>query len=415
MGKFTGIFACLMIGGYVLLFIAGLISQEAVTDSMQLSASQLKEEGYAPVLLIRSDGSYQLDNFSETRMLLSSLYMNTRETPKSVLINPTYEGEHDPIATINAVAETGNFPSADTYFTHAIMGFRSVIRVLLAFLNLRQIRRLLMWLVLLLFTANVLSIRRHSSILMSFLFAAAFLSINPIMVMSSLQYACCFILALTAMLLMPYIGKWKISEPMVFFIIGGVTQYFDLYTVPIITFGLPIIIRLLIKQREGELLTFRADLVFVCKCLGAWLTAYVGMWLCNLWVTTLFTDFNAWKDGIAVLGESIGIPGHVHPLSALAGAFKYLVTIECALCLIGFIIAWPFMMDTRARRKVGYRQGRIFLLIALLPVAWLAISSHSVLHEGYYQYRVLIVTIFSGLCFYAKPTQYLEKNMRKPI
>ena len=416
-GLYLKIILWLLIGGYAALYLAGLIPQAAVNKSVQLSASQLEEEGYAPVLLIRSDESYKLDNFTETRILLESLYMDTRTKPQAIFINPTYEGGGKPIEAINAVADSGAFPEPDSYFVQKHMGFRAVIRPLLSLMNLRQIRRLIMWGVLLLFVANAINIRERCGTLIALLFTASFLSINPIAVMSSMQYACCFLLAFAAMLLLPrVIRRQRLTEPMAFFIIGALTQYFDIYTTPLITFGMPFLISLLVKQQDGDLLTFQADIFFLVKCLGAWLSAYVFMWVANIAVVEIATDFPAWRLAIADLAECVGVGNKdAQPLLALSAGITNLITIECTLCLIGFIIAWPFMMDTRKKRATGYRQGRIFLIVALLPLIWCMVGANSMLKNAYYQYRMLIVTIFAALCFYAKPTQYLEKNMQKPL
>ncbi len=414
-GMYIKIVLWLIIGGYGLLYLVGLIPQQAVADSVQLSASQLVEEGYNPVVLVRSDESYRLDNFTETRILLESMYLNSRTNPKSVFLCPTYDGGNDPIKAIHNVSELGGFPDPDTYFPHMIMGFRALIRPLLAFMNLRQIRRLLMWAVVLLFTANVVNIKKRSGTLIAFLFAAAFLSVNPILVMSSIQYSCCFLIAFSVMLLTPYIHRFKLTEPMLFFLVGGLTQYFDIYTTPLITFGLPMLWMLLIKQQDGDLQSFHDDVMCVVKCFSAWLGAYVLMWLANMGLVALFTDFAVWPLAMEALGTALGIGvARVNILDALSAIFTNLVTIECALCLVGFIIAWPFMMDTRAKRATGYRQGRIFLLVALLPVLWCVISANSTYFNAYYQYRTLMVSIFGVLCFYAKPTQYMEKNMQNP-
>lgn len=414
-GKFIKIALWLILGGYGLLYLAGLIPQQAVADSVELSASQLAEEGYNPVVLIRSDESYRLDNFTETRILLESLYLDTRTSPQAVYFCPTYDGGGDPIAAINNVSKLGGFPEPDTNFPHMLMGFRAPVRLLLTFMNLRQIRRLLMWGVLLLFTANVLNIKKRSGTLIALLFTAAFLSVNPLIVMSSMQYACCFFIAFTAMLLMPRLEKWKLTEPMFFFLIGGLTQYFDTYTTPLVTFGLPMLWMLLVKQQSGQLQSFGEDLLCVAKCFGAWLGAYAMMWLVNIGVVALASDYDVWHIAWRAFGAGTGFgTRRADALLALSAGLTNLVTIECALCLVGFIVAWPFMMDTRAKRKTGYRQGRIFLIVALLPVLWCIVAPNTLLENSYYQYRMLIVTIFGLLCFYAKPTQYMEKNMLNP-
>lgn len=400
--------------GYVLLLAAGLISQSAVSNSVTLSSCQLSLEGEHPVLLVGSDSSYRLNNPAEARILLKTLYMDTLKDASSVLLCPSFEASGDPLKAMETLAGSAVFPAADSGSPASFMGFRATLRLLLCFMNLRQLRRLLMWLILLLFAATVMSIRKHSSPLMSLLFTAAFLSINPIAVMSSMQYATCFIIAFVSMLIMPRIGKMKISETMCFFVIGGITQFFDYYSFPILTFVLPLYMRLLVRQKEGELQRFRDDAIYTGKCFAGWFAGYVLLWIGNIAVTALFYDANVWTDALNTLAF-LFVPSDAGMLRPLLGALRNLTTIECAICIVGFLLAWPFLMDTRARRRIGYRQGRIFLLVSLLPIVWLLLTSNSVAENGYYEYRALIGTIFGALCFYAKPTHLLEKNIKKAL
>ena len=404
----------MLVCGYVLLLAAGLISQSAVSKSVALSSEQLSLEGGHPVLLVGSDSSYKLNNAAEARILLKSLYMDTLRDAPSVLLCPSFDASGDPLGAMEALSASGAFPGADSSSPSSFMGFRATIRLLLCFMNLRQIRRFLMWIILLLFAAVVMSIRRHSSPLMSLLFTAAFLSVNPIVIMSSMQYATCFIIAFAAMLFMPHIGRWWLSEPLCFFVIGGITLYFDYYSFPILTFVLPLYMRLLVRQREGELHRFRDDIEYASKCFAAWLSGYALLWLADIAVTALFCNAGVWANAAETLRSvfSVSDAGILRPF---LDALRNLTTIECAICIVGFLLAWPFLMDTRARRRIGYRQGRIFLIVALLPVVWLLLTSNSVAEHGYYEYRALTGTIFGALCFYAKPTHLLEKNIRKTL
>lgn len=396
--------------GCTFLLLTGLISQDAVFSNIQLSAGQLQQEGYNTELLVRNDETYQLDNFTEARILMMSLYMNARHSPATVLICPTYEGDDVPIEALLDIADTGVQTPADTYFPAEVNGIRGVIRLLLAVMNLRQIRRLVMWVVLLLVVANVITLRRQFSSLIAILFAVSFLCMNPVVVMSSIQYSACFIIAMVAMLCMPYVGRWKKYTPcFVFFLIGGLTQFFDVYTYPIITFGLPMLVLLMTCQRDGSYLRFLDSLKFVGRCLGTWLIAYGAVWLAKVGLTNLLTDFDAWGAGMGMLAGELTIASLAAPFQAVYATVRNVVTIESAVCLILLMVAWSFFLDLRPQRKAGWQQAWIYLVVAALPLITIMGKADHTLTHAYYEYRSLVVMLFGLCCFYCKPTKYLEK------
>ncbi len=409
-GRYAAIFLTVLLCGYALLLIAGLIPQSSVMKNIQLSAGQLSAEGYGTQLLVRNDETYQLDNFTETRILLSSLYMDVQRTPQSVLINPTYEGDDVPIEAIQDVAEDGEAPQADTYFAEKVIGLRGVVRILLSVMNIRQIRRLIMWCMTLLMMANALMLRRQFSALMSGLFVVSILCVNPVVIMSSIQYSCCFLIAMTAMLIMPYADRFrKYTAGMLFFIIGAVTQFLDYNTVPLITFGLPMLTLLLAKQRDGKYLRFGESLAFTGKCFLNWFLAYALLWIAKLGITELLTDFSVFSTAVDSLLHAITPRTFAEPFRAVWAGMRNVITIESAVSALGLLILWPFFLDLRPQRKLGWQQSGIYLVIAALPILWTMVASRAMLANAYYQYRVMVVCIFGACCFYAKPTHYLVK------
>ena len=342
--------------------------------------------------------------------MLSSLYMDTQRMPASVLVNPTYEGEDVPIEAIQAVAEDGAAPEADTYFASSVMGFRGIVRILLSVMNIRQIRRLIMWCVILLLAANALMLRRQFSALLAGLFVVSILCVNPVVVMSSIQYSCCFLIAMTAMLFMPYVDRFKkYTAGMLFFILGAVTQFLDYDTVPVITFGLPMLVLLLVKQRDGKYLGFGESLAFTGKCFGNWLLAYALLWLVKLGMTELFTGFFAFPEAFNKLLHAVTPRTFIEPFRAAWACVRNVITIESAVSALGMVVLWPFLLDLRPQRKLGWQQSWIYLVLAAVPLLWAMIGSRAMLQNAYYQYRMMAMCIFGACCFYAKPTHYLAK------
>lgn len=413
-GRYAAIFFTILLCGYALLYLAGLIPQASVLKNVQLSAGQLSAEGYGTQLLVRNDETYQLDNYTETRILLSSLYMDTQKTPQAVLINPTYEGDNVPIEAIEAVAEEGKTIPADTYHAEKVMGFRAIVRILLSMMNIRQIRRLIMWCVILLIALNALTLRRQFSALIAVLFTVSILCVNPVVIMSSIQYSCCFLIALCATLVMPYADRLKkLTAGMLFFILGAVTQFLDYYTVPVITFALPMLVLMLTKQRDGKYLRFSEAVGFSAKCFANWLGAYALVWLTKLAMTDLFTDFSAFPAAFDGLLHAVTPRAFGEPFRAAWACIRNTVTIESAVCVLVFVVLWPFLLDLRPARSQGFRESGIYLVLAAVPLLWAMATCRAVLGNAYYQYRLMAACIFGVCCFYAKPTHSLEK-FREP-
>ena len=201
-------------------------------------------------------------------------------------------------------------------------------------------------------------------------------------------------------------------SPLLFFIIGGLTQFFDYYTVPLLTFGLPMLVLMMLEQRDGRCLAFRDSVLFAGKCFGTWTLCYVLMWAGKQLLTGCLTDLNAWQIGLNWIG-SIVSADFTGRFVAVGSAVLNLISIESALCVIVFLVFWPFLMDLRPQRKAGWEQSRIYLIIAVLPLIWSFIAAGSLLENTYYEYRVLCVTLMAVGCFYAKPTHYLAKYMPK--
>ncbi len=411
-GKYIGWFLTLFLGGFVLLLLTGLCRPHAWANNLQLSASQFQTEGYRSDFLIQRDETYQLDNYTEAEILLESIYMDVSSDPGSILTNPIHEGNHELIEIMEEIADQEELLPLDAHHPEVIMGFRAPVRLLLGVMNIRQIRRLIMWVVMILFAANMIMLRREFSSLVSLLFAFSFLSVNPIAVMSSIQYSCCFILAFLGMLGVAYLRKVPMKAPLLFFIIGGLTQYFDYYTVPLLTFGLPMLVLLMIEQREGRSLSFLEALAFTGKCFGSWFLCYVLMWIGKQALTDSMTHLNAWQIGFKWLG-SIVSADFAGRFVAVGSALLNLISIESAICTIAFLIFWPFLLDLRPQRKAGWQQSRIYLMIAILPLIWSFITAGSMLKNTYYEYRVFCMMLMAIGCFYAKPTHYVAKYMPK--
>ena len=85
--------------------------------------------------------------------------------------------------------------------------------------------------------------------------------------------------------------------------VGMITMYFDFYTVPLITFGLPMIyLCLMFLEREKPI-----RIKWVLKRFAAWMAGYGLMWIAKLTLTSALTPVNALVQGFGAFAERVGI------------------------------------------------------------------------------------------------------------
>jgi hypothetical protein len=384
-------------------FLSGLMPQERIRANLLASMEQLKSEGLDPGILYQGHPRSKLDNLSENYILTYSYYMDTRTDPGSILTNPGRQIQ-DPYDELFLQTENllANRLASDTNYVRYWLGFRIYVRPMLALMNYMDARQCIMWgFVLLMGAVTVLLYRQTRSVLLALAFPAALCQLNPIVIMSCFQYSACFYLAMIAMLLTPLIRGKRFTPPMFFLAIGMLTQIFDFFTAPLLTFGLPMCMLLL--NRDGERLDAAARWRLMLLCLLGWFGGYAGAWMMKLLATTLLTPINAIEDGFTRLGYWM-LPGQgttdlLLPFKAVYwNALNLLDVVSLAaegLILLLYILC---VLRKRPARNV-FPLSAVYLAIALLPLLWFMVAARPSYEQFYFQYRSLGVSLFAGLVF----------------
>lgn len=123
------------------------------------------------------------------------------------------------------------------------MGDIPILRFLLIFMNYTGIRFLNIFVIFSLFLLVIIQIAKQVTTAYAILFSFALMTIHFWIFPLSLQYSPVYIISMVAILALMYLDTWKKLSPnlllITFFVIGSITNYFDLLTAPLITFALP--------------------------------------------------------------------------------------------------------------------------------------------------------------------------------
>ncbi len=416
------IFITLVTTGTLLLVAARELPEERIEYNFIDSTEQFKIEQFYGRVVNASKARYQLDNCSEILILYQSVYLNKYEPLSSVYANGTFYEQTD--ANMNCYLELytdaikEHKPSNMNYVRYW-QGFRAPVRMLLTFFNYTEIRELIMWVFILLFGSVLLVLYRQTgSFWPPLIFALCIALSNPIVLFSSLQYSCCYLLAFIGMLGLPIIIKKPKLTGYYFFVLGALTQYFDFYTTPLITCGLPLL-GLMICLAYKEDTTVCSLIKLVVRCILLWLAAYVMMWIAKLILASLFTETNGLENGINSFLFRIGVDKredlmqYYSPIGALKACLISMLDLKVwiGLAVVWFVTLAIIIITAHDRKRFG--RALVFLALSVLPVAWIFVSAQPSYIHSFFQHRVLCVSILS--VFFSLLVLYKDTRGEKRI
>ena len=385
----------------VLLIVAAMMPSGLVHINVCHSASMLNGEG-TYIRFADYDASSQLDNWSESLILMESDLMR-KDDMRTIFTNPlkSYSGNSTPTEVLYRYTQ-GETPEGTTSYNRYWMGFRGILRPLLSLLDLAQIRFYLAIAFFVMFAALIVSITKQVGSAAAMMFALSMIMVRPYVVGISLQFSCCFFIAFLAMMLAPWISEHEKYEGLFFMEIGMLTMYFDFYTTPIVTFGMPAIyIYLLYTKKRKEYSIWR-----VLKNASIWMGSYLAMWISKLLLTELFTSESAFKPAFAKAMLWLGAGSYrsenyeYSPVLSLKTVLNAVACDKISKMMLAFVFV-ALVVTVAIEMRRAHLESRVVRMhlplwvIALLPIIWFAIAAEPTAVHFWFQYRSVAVIIWA--------------------
>lgn len=409
---------------YLFLYLAGLIPQAAIKENFQSSAAQIESEGVFPHVFNNDAFNSRLDNFTEAIIIMGSYYMDTAARPDSVVTNPYVRLGIDEMTTV----ANDESIKPDSFYIKYWMGFRSIIRPLLAVFSYGEIRTLITFMFYMMLLITTVVIATHSSILIGISFLLSIFSLNPTLIANSIQFSSCFFISFIFMIAIPALKKKGITYYALFFAICGIlTQYFDFYTAPLLTLGLPLCFLLYLYQTDvTQVQEKKSALKIILLASISWFLGYGAMWLIKLRLISVFMPYNGFQVGFESFIWRVGVikdenfMESYNALLANAKAFAALVSTTTLGIIIATIIAIStiFFIIKLAQKKLLKRWMQSswpFFLVALFPLIWFSIAAQPTSIHYWFQYRPLGITVFCILVIYANAISIIWPSMNRRL
>ena len=291
--KLFGVFLIMIVLFFSLTVLTYLLPKDKIKHNAAFAVTNFNAEKasyakYSPFFEV--DGalhdSVKLDNYTDTLILgvaVANIDENLNIFEKAIY-NFKYkeasvgaEKRYEQIFTENR--------KADAEYIRYWFGNLTVIKPLLVFLSYQSIRYLNMLLIFTLLFFAVYLIAKKINIKYALAYFISMLLCQIFIIPMSLQFTPVFLITLISSIVILLLYKKKYFNkllPYMFLLIGGLTAFFDLLTVPLLTFGFPMILVMLLRNKY-EKCTFKENLLLLIKLGAIWCVSY-GMTYLAKWI-----------------------------------------------------------------------------------------------------------------------------------
>ena len=332
---------------------------------------------------------YYMDNFTDALIVNQACRGGSDSLLTNMLLVPRADGGGEQCNSLLRLTQ-GDTTLRTFHYGRYWHGSTFLMRFLLLMADYTSLRIFFYILSSLLLVWLVVALFRRCGLAVASLFVLALTLVNVFIMQFSIQLLPVLALALIGSLVVLNHVKNPVQLYRLLFVLGSLTAFFDLLTCPILTWGVPLSVYLIMQQRHplpAPLL--RRVREWVAASL-LWVVSYGATWVSKWGIATLLTGENVVRDGASQLSVRAGAYIDYSRLDALTRNLDLIPWPYVCICLtiLVALAAWRF-------NRRGIPTALLCLLTALPPLAWyLVVADHSYLHY-WFTYRSLAVSLLA--------------------
>ena len=385
--------------GTMLLYGAFLLPVDKIDKHVAISSQIIYKEQTYPEL--SKHFSSKLDNWTDSIMLLEAANDAESSTMERAMASFRYRiGTATPTETIIRHYIGGEDFDEIRAYPRYWHGYLIFLKPILLFFTLHQIRIINGVIQALLFFCTCLLMIKRNQDFYLIPWMLGYFMLMPIVLAKSLQYSSCYYIYMFGTLALLIIPEKKLIKfaPFVFFNIGIATAYFDFLTYPIATFGVPMLINLLLIGRTF----FKEKIIAGIKNGIMWCIGYGGMWVSKWFLASKFLKKDVLFDALSkfiVRTSSSSSDYHLSKVRVVMSNYKEFfrtpITWLSVVCLL--YCAYLIVKNWRSISIEVIKTFMLYIVVGLAPAVWYAFATnHSAIHY-WFTNKACIVTFLSIL------------------
>ena len=425
--QYVGIFMVMFASFFLLLTITSLIPSSMLKENIQKSVEYLNTIGEKQFISLKNK-TEQLFIYTDELILNTAYSIDNREPIYSFITakrnyvpgktRVIYEDEGKIVPTdskygsypLNQQLELTVKGEIDEAFEYARYwhGYLVFLRPLLVLFSYEMIRILSVICFFAITLWCIYLIMKKINLFTSIAFLVMVLSVYLPIASSSLNEITCYYIAIVACIILLLRKKEKMSIPIFFFIIGGITSFLDLLTNPIVTFAIPFMIYFLQKQQERDM-TWKEELILSIKVLASWGIGYLLLWASKWILADILYQRDIIKKSVEqIIYRMVGGETESFQDYSLWDTIKrnlefWNLSSPIVVIVFGFCVAiYGIIKNKPWKMKGKFAQIVPYVIAFILPIIWIvSLKNHSFWH-AFFVYRIFCIMVLAFLIIVAK-------------
>lgn len=389
-----------MLGLFTTLIIAvHMIPRSAIEPQVKTSAKIFTEEGIYPHKVSIDGRRVLVDNYTDCYMHDVAYCADDTHPVDAAMRNYRYRDNVDITVSLEHLV-SGNLLNEPFEYGKYWHGYLVTLRPLLTVMDYGKIRILNGIVLGILFFFVLVLITRRLSFGITLCFLVALFMVHSGIIPWSLQFSTCYYITFVSIIAL--LGfKWLSATwhrlLLCFFAIGATTSFFDFFTTPIMTLGVPLTIMML---KDEKLCKIR----FALALCAAWLMGYSMMWASKWLMAYLLVGYNPLAEASqSIKLHSVGKGENqmwyywLKLLDIFQARWSILTAKGLTRWGIMAALAIPALLAHKDR--FAFKRSAVLVFVAMLTLLWyIVVARHSYTHF-YITSRALLVWWFAALCF----------------
>lgn len=355
----------------------------------------------------------RMDNCTDA-LILNQAYSSHIMSPiQSVLLVPSAGGEIRGVASLDSVVNGYNQP-IQTYarYWH---GSTFLMRFLLFGIGRYANIRLLFYYTTSLLLLFLLFLSWKQGLFnLSVALTLSFILLKGYVLQFSIQFFPVLTLATVGAILAITYRNHPQRLQTTLYILGSLTAFFDLLTVPLLTLGIPLLTYFSCNDRNTAGMDWPRLIKTIVLLAFIWFIGYAVTWSSKWLIATWLTGNNVFAEALSVVAYRVH--GEI-PYTSHYNLFDVLTAniSKLPLSLLAAIAAVLFLPAVFFHKRNNVKNIAILLTIAIMPYVWyVVLSNHSLVH-CWFTYRAQTISVAAFLTLIMNLTDWpmlLDKSSR---
>lgn len=376
-----------------------MIPRSAIEPQVKTSAKIFTEEGIYPHKVSIDGRRVLVDNYTDCYMHDVAYCADDTHPVDAAMRNYRYRDNVDITVSLEHLV-SGNLLNEPFEYGKYWHGYLVTLRPLLTVMDYGKIRILNGIVLGILFFFVLVLITRRLSFGITLCFLVALFMVHSGIIPWSLQFSTCYYITFVSIIAL--LGfKWLSATwhrlQLCFFAIGATTSFFDFFTTPIMTLGVPLAIMMLKDEKLCKI-------KFALALCAAWLMGYSMMWASKWLMAYLLVGYNPLAEASqSIKLHSVGKGENQmwYYWLKLLDIFQSRWSILTAKGLTrwGIMAALAIPALLAHKDHLAFKRSAVLVFVAMLTLLWyIVVARHSYTHF-YITSRALLVWWFAALCF----------------